>query len=184
MRAAEPRGMERIEKSIEVNVPVRTAYNQWTQFESFPLFMEGVQQVDQLDDRRLRWVATVAGRRKEWEAEILEQAPDQVVSWRSVSGALNNGSVTFVPLDSDRCKVTLILTYEPEGALERAGDALGLVAMRVGEDLERFKRFIEEREVESGGWRGEIHDARVQSRPKPAAQDVGLPAERKYKPKF
>jgi uncharacterized membrane protein len=163
--------MERIEKSIEVAVPARTAYNQWTQFESFPLFMEGVQQVDQLDDKRLRWVATVAGRRKEWEAEILEQVPDQVVSWRSVTGALNNGSVEFTPLDVDRCKVTLILTYEPEGALERAGDALGLVGMRVGEDLDRFKSFIEEREVESGGWRGEIHEGRVQRRPeRPAAR--------------
>src|ERR1051326_2836286 len=147
-RAAKPPGMERIEKSIEVNVPVRTAYDQWTQFESFPLFMEGVQQVDQLDDRRLRWVATVAGRRKEWEAEIIEQVPDQVVSWRSGSGALNKGSVSFTPVDAGRCRVTLILTYEPEGALERAGDALGLVLMRVGEDLERFKSFIEEREVE------------------------------------
>jgi uncharacterized membrane protein len=176
--------MERIEKAIEVDVPVRTAYNQWTQFESFPLFMEGVQQVDQLDDRRLRWVATVAGRRKEWEAEILEQAPDEVVSWRSVTGALNNGSVEFTPLDVDRCKVTLILTYEPEGALERAGDALGLVAMRVGEDLERFKSFIEERQVESGGWRGEIRDGRVRAKRKPAAENIGLPAERKYGPKF
>ena len=176
--------MERIEKSIEVNVPVRTAYNQWTQFESFPLFMEGVQQVDQLDDRRLRWVATVAGRRKEWEAEIVEQVPDQVVSWRSVTGARNNGSVSFTPLDVDRCTVTLILTYEPEGALERAGDALGLVAMRVGEDLDRFKSVIEERQVESGGWRGEIHDGRVQAKKKPVAQDIGLPAERKYGPKF
>ncbi|HEX2066505.1 MAG TPA: SRPBCC family protein [Candidatus Thermoplasmatota archaeon] len=156
--------MERIEKSIEVAVPVRTAYNQWTQFESFPLFMEGVQQVDQLDDKRLRWVATIAGRRKEWEAEIIEQTPDQVISWRSVTGALNNGSVQFTPIDSDRCRITLILTYEPEGALERAGDALGLVSMRVSEDLERFKSFIEERQVESGGWRGEIHDGRVQSR--------------------
>ncbi|HEX2066432.1 MAG TPA: SRPBCC family protein [Candidatus Thermoplasmatota archaeon] len=156
--------MERIEKSIEVAVPVRTAYNQWTQFESFPLFMEGVQQVDQLDDKRLRWVATIAGRRKEWEAEIIEQTPDQVISWRSVTGALNNGSVQFTPVGGDRCRITLILTYEPEGALERAGDALGLVSMRVSEDLERFKSFIEERQVESGGWRGEIHDGRVQSR--------------------
>ncbi|MCA1810528.1 MAG: SRPBCC family protein [Halobacteriales archaeon] len=174
--------MERIEKSIEVDVPVRVAYNQWTQFESFPLFMEGVQQVDQLDDKRLRWVATVAGRRKEWEAEIVEQTPDQVVSWRSVSGALNNGSVQFAPLDGDRCRITLILTYEPEGALERAGDALGLVAMRIGEDLERFKSFIEEREVESGGWRGEIHDARVQRRPerpsrKESDRQVGMTRE-------
>jgi uncharacterized membrane protein len=164
--------MERIEKSIEVDVPVRTAYNQWTQFESFPLFMEGVEQVDQLTEKRLRWVATVAGRRKEWEAEILEQTPDQVVSWRSISGAVNNGSVQFTPIDSDRCKITLILTYEPEGALERAGDALGLVAMRIGEDLERFKSFIEEREVESGGWRGEIHDGRVKVRSKQGADLV------------
>jgi uncharacterized membrane protein len=156
--------MERIEKSIEVKVPVRTAYNQWTQFESFPLFMEGVQQVDQLDDKRLRWVATVAGRRKEWEAEIVEQTPDEVVSWRSVTGALNNGSVQFSPVDAESTRITLILTYEPEGALERAGDALGLVSMRVGEDLDRFKSFIEERQVESGGWRGEIHDGRVQAR--------------------
>lgn len=157
--------MERIEKAIDVDVPIRTAYNQWTQFESFPLFMEGVQQVDQLDDRRLHWVATVAGRRKEWEAEIVEQVPDQVVSWRSVTGALNNGSVQFIPIGVDRCRITLILTYEPEGALERAGDALGLVGMRVAEDLERFKSFLEERQTESGGWRGEIHEGRVVRRP-------------------
>src|ERR1051326_4880790 len=102
--------MERIEKTIEVDVPVRTAYDQWTQFESFPTFMEGVTEVQQLDDKRLRWVADIGGTRKEWTAEIVEQRPDEIVSWRSTSGALNNGSVSFQPLGQTPCEARLIMT--------------------------------------------------------------------------
>lgn len=156
--------MQRIEKTIECDVPCGVAYNQWTQFESFPSFMEGIEQVEQLDDKRLHWVANVGGRRKEWDSEIVEQVPDEVVSWRSTAGPLNNGSVTFTALEPSRCRVTLILTYEPEGGLEKVGDALGVVSARVQGDLNRFKEFIEDRKVETGAWRGEIREGQVESR--------------------
>lgn len=152
--------MERIEKTIAVDVPVKTCYDQWTQFESFPQFMEGVKQVDQLDDKRLRWVAEIAGERKEWTAEIVEQRPDEVVSWRSTSGAMNNGSVTFQEEDG-KCKVTLIITYEPQGAKEKVGDFLGILNARVEGDLRRFKEFIESKRVPTGAWRGEIREGQV-----------------------
>jgi uncharacterized membrane protein len=153
--------MERIEKSIEVDVPVSTAYNQWTQFESFPTFMEGVVEVQQLDDKRLRWVAQVAGERKEWTAEIVQQDPDQVISWRSTSGALNNGSVNFKPLDANKATITLIMTYELTGLKEKVGDALGVLSARIEGDLRRFKEFIETQQVPTGAWRGEIHEGKV-----------------------
>jgi uncharacterized membrane protein len=153
--------MERIEKSIEVDVPVRTCYDQWTQFESFPQFMEGIQEVQQLDDKRLRWVADIAGERLEWTAEIVEQRPDEVVSWRSTSGRLSNGSVTFQEASPGHTKVTLIMTYELIGAKEKVGDALGIVSARVEGDLRRFKEFIESRKVADGAWRGEIREGQV-----------------------
>jgi uncharacterized membrane protein len=156
--------MERIEKSIEVDVPVTTCYNQWTQFESFPSFMEGVVEVQQLDDKRLRWVAEVGGERKEWTAEIVEQRPDEAISWRSTSGAMNNGSVTFQQLAPDRAKVTLILTYEPVGAKEKIGDALGVLSARIEGDLRRFKEYIETRQVPTGAWRGEIREGEIRRR--------------------
>lgn len=152
--------MQRIEKSIEVDVPVRTAYNQWTQFESFPNFMDNVEAVQQLDDKRLHWVAKVAGRRKEWDAEIVEQVPDEVVSWRSTSGAIHSGSATFKPVDAAKTKVTLIMTVEPEDALEKLA-AQPVLSARVKADLERFKRFMEDRQSETGAWRGEIRDGEV-----------------------
>lgn len=149
-----------IEESIECDVPVRTAYNQWTQFESFPSFMDGIDQVEQTDDTHLHWVASVGGRRKEWDAEIIEQEPDTVVSWRSLNGSLNNGSVTFTPVDNGRCKLTLIMSYQPEDWVEQVGDALGFLRLRVKGDLKRFKEFIESRGVETGSWRGEVHGGR------------------------
>src|SRR5919206_4114871 len=151
-----------IEKSIEVNVPVHTAYNQWTQFESFPEFMEGVEEVRQLDHQRLHWRARIGGKEKEWDAEIVEQQPDQRVAWRSLSGAANDGVVTFEPIDADTTRVTLALDYDPEGFLENVGDALGLVSRRVEGDLNRFKEFIESRGAETGAWRGEIHGGQSQ----------------------
>jgi uncharacterized membrane protein len=148
--------MSNVEQSIEVNVPVRTAYNQWTQFEEFPRFMEGVEKVIQQDDKRLHWVAEVAGKNREWDAEITEQIPDERVAWRNTSGATNAGVVTFHYIDEKTTKIMLQLEFEPEGVVEKAGDALGLVKRRTKGDLERFKSFIEGRGSETGAWRGEI----------------------------
>jgi len=149
--------MESIEKTIEVEAPVEKVYNQWTQFEEFPEFMEGVEEVRQLDDKHLHWVAEIGGKKKEWDAEIYEQVPDHRIAWRSTSGTRNAGIVDFLPKDKRHTRVTLRMDYEPEGALERAGDTLGTVSRRVEGDLERFKDFIQSRESETGGWRGEIH---------------------------
>jgi uncharacterized membrane protein len=148
--------MSTVEKSIDVNVPLRTAYDQWTQFEEFPRFMEGVQSVRQLDDTRLHWVAEVGGQHKEWDAEITEQEPDQRIAWTSTSGARNAGVVTFHRIDDDTTRVTLNMDVEPEGAMESAGDAMGFLDRQVEGDLERFKEFIEERGAPTGAWRGEV----------------------------
>ena len=148
--------MANIEQSIDVDVPVSTAYNQWTQFEEFPRFMEGVREVRQLDDKRLQWRAEVGGRDKEWYAEITEQKPDMRIAWRSTSGARNAGVVTFHRLSDSRTRVMLQIEYDPEGAVENVGDAVGVVSARIRGDLERFKEFIESRGRETGGWRGEI----------------------------
>jgi uncharacterized membrane protein len=145
-----------IEQSIEVEVPVRTAYNQWTQFEQFPRFMEGVEEVRQLTDTRLHWVAKIAGARREWDAEITEQTPDQRVAWKSVSGTKNDGVVTFHRIADGRTRVMLQLDFDPEGLVEKAGDALGIVRARTHDDLERFRDFIEDRGSETGAWRGEV----------------------------
>ncbi|HET6399741.1 MAG TPA: SRPBCC family protein [Candidatus Thermoplasmatota archaeon] len=160
--------MERIEKTIVCEVPVTTAYNQWTQFEEFPQFMEGIVQVDQLDDKRLHWVADVAGDRKEWDAEIIDQVPDQVIAWRSITGETNHGSVKFRPLAENRCEITLLMTYEPKGIKEKIGDMLGILNARVEGDLQRFKKFIEERQVETGAWRGEIEGGSVNREGRPS----------------
>ena len=149
--------MEIITKTIDVKAPVSTVYNQWTQFEEFPRFMEGVEQVTQLDHKRLHWKAKIAGKEKEWDAEIFEQTPDQRIAWRSIEGAKNSGEVSFQALDANSTRITLRLSYLPEGALEKAGDAVGIVSSRVEGDLKRFKEFIEARGAETGQWRGEIH---------------------------
>jgi len=148
-----------IEKSIEVEVPVRTAYNQWTQFEEFPQFMEGVREVRQLDDTHLRWRANVGGVEKTWEAEITEQIPDARIAWHNVSGAKNAGVVTFHRLGDDRTKIMLQMEYEPEGLIENAGDFIGVASLRIKSDLERFKEFIESRGHETGGWRGGVRQS-------------------------
>jgi uncharacterized membrane protein len=153
--------MESIEKTIEVDAPLSTVYNQWTQFEEFPHFMEGVKEVRQLDDKRLHWVAEVAGKRKEWDAEIFEQIPDCTIAWRSMTGAKNSGQVSFSPVGNNATKVCLKLNYDPEGALESVADALGIVGRRVEGDLERFKQFIQTRRHETGAWRGEIYKRKV-----------------------
>ncbi|HZS12525.1 MAG TPA: SRPBCC family protein [Nitrospirales bacterium] len=149
--------MSTIEKSIEVHVPVKTAYNQWTQFEDFPKFMEGVKSVKQLDDKRLHWKAEIAGQAREWDAEIYDQIPDQRIAWRSIGGVKNAGVVMFDKVANDRTRVRVSMEYEPHGAAENVGDTLGIVSQRVQGDLERFKSFIEKRGQETGAWRGEIH---------------------------
>ncbi len=145
-----------IEESIEVNVPLSTAYNQWTQFEEFPQFMEGVEKVIQLEDDRLRWAAEIAGQRREWGAKITEQRPDERVAWTSTEGAKNAGVVTFHRIDDTTTRVMLQMEYEPEGLAEKAADVLGVVKRRAKGDLERFKEMIEARGRETGAWRGEI----------------------------
>jgi uncharacterized membrane protein len=148
--------MSSIEKSIEVNVPARVAYNQWTQFEEFPRFMEGVESVRQLDDRHLQWRAEIGGKTLEWKAEISEQIPDKRIAWHSLEGARNAGVVTFHRLTDDTSRVMLQLDYEPQGAVENVGDWLGVASSRVQGDLERFKDFIESRGRETGAWRGHV----------------------------
>ena len=148
--------MSLIEKSIEVNVPVQMAYNQWTQFEEFPKFMEGIAQVKQINDKRLHWKANIAGKEEEWDAEITEQIPDQRIAWTSKGGAMNAGLVMFSPLSDATSKLTLQMEYVPKGAIEKTGDAMGLVANRVEGDLKRFKDFIESRGRETGAWRGTV----------------------------
>ena len=148
--------MSTIEQSVEVEVPVRTAYDQWTQFEEFPNFMEVVEEVKQVDDVTMHWRATVAGQTREWDAKITEQVPDQRIAWTNIDGASNAGVVTFHRLDDNRSKVMLQLEFEPEGLVEKAGDALGVVKARTKGDLERFKAFIESRGQETGAWRGEV----------------------------
>ena len=153
--------MGKVEASIDVNVPVSTAYNQWTQFEEFPQFMEGVKQVRQLDDKTLEWTAEIAGNEETWRAEISEQEPDQRIAWHSIEGAKNAGVVTFHRIDDNTTRVMLQMEFEPEGAVEQVGDALGIPERRVKDDLERFKEFIESRGTESGAWRGRIEQTRV-----------------------
>ncbi len=148
--------MSEHQNSIDVQVPLRTAYNQWTQFETFPLFMDGVESVEQLDDTHLHWVATIAGTRREWNARITEQIPDQRIAWASTSGARNGGVVTFHPVDADTTRIQLDLDFEAEGLLENVGDKLGFVSARIAGDLRRFKDFIESAGVETGAWRGRV----------------------------
>src|SRR4026207_1015354 len=148
--------MSQIIETVDADVPVRTAYDQWTQFESFPMFMEGVERVEQLDDTTLRWTAEIAGQKRSWKAKITEQAPDQRIAWTSIGGAKNAGVVTFHHLDDRKTRVTLQLDVDPEGPVENIGDALGFVQRRAKGDLERFKKFIESRGTETGAWRGTV----------------------------
>ncbi len=145
-----------VEKSIEVEAPLHTVYNQWTQFETFPEFMEGVVEVKQLSDTKLHWKAKVAGKEKEWDAEITEQNPDERIAWKAVDGAPNAGVVTFHRISDDTTRVTLQLEAEPEGIIEEVGDKLGVFDHRVDGDLKRFKEFVEARGTETGAWRGEV----------------------------
>ena len=153
--------MSTVEESIDVEVPVRTAYNQWTQFEEFPKFMEGIEEVRQMDETTLHWVAEIAGRRREWDAKITEQHPDLRVAWMSIEGAHNAGVVTFHRITDGVTRIMLQLEFQPEGLAEKVGDAVGVVRSRVKGDLKRFKEFIEGRGHETGAWRGEVDQPKV-----------------------
>jgi uncharacterized membrane protein len=153
-----------IEKSIEVDVPVSVAYDQWTQFEEFPRFMEGVKSVRQLDDTHLEWTAEIGGQEHTWRAEISHQEPDRLISWRALEGKYNSGKVTFESLGPDRARVDVEMTYDAEGLKEALGSALGFDSRRVESDLERFREFIEKRQSETGGWRAEVHQGTVTDR--------------------
>jgi uncharacterized membrane protein len=148
--------MSSITDSIDVAAPVTTVYNQWTQFEEFPQFMEGVDEVRQIDDVTVHWKATIGGKTHEWDARITEQHPDERVAWTSVDGKANAGVVTVHRLSDSETRVTVQLDWEPEGLVEKAGGALGFDARRVKADLERFKELVERRGAETGGWRGEV----------------------------
>jgi uncharacterized membrane protein len=154
----------RIEKSIDVEVPITTAYNQWTQFEEFPMFMEGVDRVEQLDDAHLHWMVSFGGRRHEFDAEIIEQRPDVQIAWRTTAGKQQDGNVTFHRLAEERTRITVQMEWKPEGLYEQLGRLLGVAERRVKGDLQRFKQLIESRGLESGGWRGEVDQARVVTR--------------------
>ena len=149
--------MATVKESIEVDVPVSTAYNQWTQFEEFPRFMEGVEEVRQLDDRHNHWVTSVAGVRREFDTEIVDQMPDDRITWRTVDGEIRQrGSVRFEQLDDTHTRVELTMDVEPAGVAEKGADALGMIDRRVKGDLRRFKDYIEQHGGETGAWRGRI----------------------------
>jgi uncharacterized protein YndB with AHSA1/START domain len=162
-----------VDKTIEVDVPVTTAYNQWTQFESFPQFMGGVTEVRQLSDTRLHWVAEIAGVKREWEAEITDQVPDTRIAWRATEGATNAGAVSFSSVSATTTLVTLHLEYEPEGLLEKAGDKLNIVGKQAEGDLDRFKKFIEKQGAEEGGWRGSVAGSPATPGVEDAASSLG-----------
>ena len=148
--------MTSVTKSTDVNVPVRTAYDQWTQFESFPEFMEGVKSVTQMDNTHLHWVVTVGGKTEEWDAVVTEQTPDERVAWKSTTGQPNAGVVTFHRLGEDQTRVTVQLEWEPGSITEKAGSFLGFDDRQVEQDLENFKKFIESRGAPTGAWRGSV----------------------------
>ena len=155
--------METVKETIQVDVPESTAYNQWTQFQEFPKFMDGVESVEQIDDTHLRWAAEVGGERREWQAEIVEQVPDEKIAWRAVDGNGPNGIVTFESLGEDKTLVTVEMSYEPEGLKETLGAKIGLDTRQVREDLQRFKQLVEALGQETGAWRGEVHSGQRRS---------------------
>lgn len=170
--------MAEVEKSIVVRAPLKDVYDQWTQFEKFPSFMEGIVEVRQLDPRTLRWRGRIGGVEREWEAEIVDQVPDTRIAWKSTSGPENAGAVLFAALPDGGTEVNLRMRYDPSGVLENVGEAFGLMSHQVEGDLERFRTFIEGRDSATGSWRGEIHGTRVDDRgPRIDAAPAGPPAE-------
>jgi len=169
-QASSSKGGSSVEDTIEVDVPVRTAYNQFTQFEDFPEFMESVIQIRQLDDTHLEWRARVAGKEECWQSEITFQIPDKRIAWRSTSGPANSGDVSFEPVSENRTRVNLRMSYRPPGLLEQVGDALGAVELELSRNLQNFKRFIESRQVETGSWRGVVSGDVSMAKPNTGAQ--------------
>lgn len=165
--------MSRIEKTIVVEAPLTDVYGQWTRFESFARFMEGIERVVQLDDRTLAWTATVGGREKRWTARIVDQTPDVRIAWRGLDGARNDGAVLFSPTEDGETEIRLVVDADPDDIVEQIGDRLGILDRRVQGDLERFKAFIEERGGPTGSWDGEIHGDEV-VRPASSATPAGL----------
>ncbi len=157
--------METIEKAIEVAAPLSRVYKQWTQFQDFPKFMEGVAQVRPIDDKHLHWVARIGGKQKEWDAEIVEQVPEQRIGWRSTTGTVNSGTVQFQARDGSHTVITLRMQYEPESALERLGDSMGLVAKRVEGDLKRFRDLMQQQGTGTGARRGGTGAGNIDPRP-------------------
>jgi uncharacterized membrane protein len=148
--------MSSVTESIDVEVPVSTAYNQWTQFESFPLFMAAVERITQTDATHLHWTTKVGGMRREFDAEITEQHPDERVAWKSTDGTSHAGVVTFHRLDDRTTRITAQIDWQPEGMVEKAGAMVGIDDRQVRSDLARFKQFIEQHGTETGGWRGDV----------------------------
>jgi uncharacterized membrane protein len=148
--------MSTVTKSVDVDVPIDTAYNQWTQFESFPHFLGGVEQIQQLDERRTHWKVNIDGVKREFDAEITEQHPEERVAWKSTDGTTHAGVVTFHKLAPEQTRVTVQMDWEPQNVVEKAGAALGFDDRQVQADLDRFKKFIEQRGSETGAWRGEV----------------------------
>ena len=153
--------MAHVSESIQVKCPVGEVYNQWTQFEEFPRFMGGIEQVTQTDDTHLHWKANIAGRTAEWDAEITEQVPDQVIAWKATDGATNSGRVLFED-GGGETSISLEMDVEPQDGIERAADMMGILQQQVQEDLHRFKQLIESRGEASGAWRGEVRDGETQ----------------------
>ncbi len=164
--------MPQIRHSIEINVPLRAAYNQWTQFEDFPRFMEGVQEVQQSDDAHLHWRAERHGQQVEWDSEITDQVPDQLIAWRDVSGPGNHGSIHFHPVREDLTRIELTVDLATAVAGQPAHE--DETRQRIGEDLHRFKEMLETQGSESGAWRGEIHESRVQRPAEPERNPGGM----------
>jgi uncharacterized membrane protein len=154
--------MSTVEKSIDVNQPLRKVYNQWTQFEDFPAFMEGVDEVEQLDEKRLRWHTSIAGVDRTFETEIIEQEPDRRISWRTEDGEDHTGAVTFEDRSGDATRVSVVMSYRPENWVEKVGDAFNIIDKRVEGDLDRFKELIEDETLETGAWRGRIRGREVE----------------------
>jgi uncharacterized membrane protein len=169
--------MATVSQTVEVDVPVSTAYNQWTQFETFPEFMGGVDSVRQLDDTTLHFATSTAGVHREYDARILEQVPDSVISWESLDGPRNAGLVRFEPLGPDRSKVTVSIEWTPEGIAEKAGAAVGVDDLQVGADLNKFKNFIENRGGETGAWRSTVASGQVEDGPAGYGGGIGLDEE-------
>jgi uncharacterized membrane protein len=152
--------MATIEKSIDVRVPVSVAYGQWTQFEEFPRFMEGVEKVVQIDDTHLHWVAEIGGERREWDAEIVKQEPDRMIAWRSTGGTPTMGRVEFRPID-EGTRISVQMEHETEGLKERMGSFFGADEGQVEDDLERFRELVEGRGTPTDEWRGRVEGGRV-----------------------